>query len=315
MIIYKLPEMTPVPVLPEGCALALGNFDGVHRGHQRLFSCAREQKCPGGAAAWSFTALAKPDIPVPYITDTAAKLELFAAYGLDYAVLEDFAAVRDMSARDFAGKYLAEGLRAGCVVCGFNFRFGKGGAGDAALLSSILTEKNVRVCVTPPVTYKNHIVSSSLIRETVLDGDMETAAALLGHPFSICFPVVYGNQLGRTIGIPTINQDFPSGHIIPKRGIYACVCRVGSKSFNGVANVGVRPTVSGEGRINCETHIIDYSGILYGRSIRVDFYCRLRDEIKFAGVNELKAQIEKDVTATRNYFAGASAQSAYKERK
>ena len=106
------------------------------------------------------------------------------------------------------------------------------------------------------------------------DGDTEEAMYLLGHPFSIKFPVVKGKQLGRSIGIPTINQEFPEGHIIPKRGIYACTCNVGGDLFLGVANIGVRPTVSGEKaeHVNCETHIIHYNGLLYGKEIQVDFY-------------------------------------------
>ena len=305
MKIYKLPERRELSALPEGCAVALGNFDGVHRGHQKLFDAARDDvknKKAAASVAWTFTTLAKPVISAPYITDMQAKLELFAEYGLDYAVFEDFERVRDMTSRDFALNYLTKRLKAATVICGFNFRFGKGGTGDAAQLKDLLQSCGIDCTVMSPVTGKGHIISSSIIRELISEGDMDGAYDLSGHPFSICFPVVHGQQLGRRIGIPTINQDFPIGHIIPKRGIYACTVKVGEDLFLGVANIGTRPTVSCDGRVNCETHIIDYSGILYGKEIKVDFYRRIRDEKRFSSVEELRTQILRDAEDTKEYF-------------
>lgn len=313
MTVYQLyvdaktgaPGYARTDALPPGAAVALGNFDGVHRGHQRLFDRAREAGCTC-SAAWTFTSLAKPADAVPFLTDTGSKLRLFAACGLDYAVLEDFETIRTQSPAEFAQKYLPEQLRAGCVICGFNFRFGKGGVGDADALQSYLAAVGIPVIVENPVLWQNKIVSSSAVRSCVLDGDMEGAGTLLGHPFSICFPVVRGKQLGRTIGIPTINQSFPAGHIIPRSGIYACTCNVGGDIFLGVANIGVRPTVTGgHVPVNCETHIIDYSGLLYGKEIQVDFYHRLRDEIRFAEIAQLKEQVQRDIEATIAYFAAA----------
>lgn len=305
MKIYKLPERQEISALPEGCAVALGNFDGVHRGHQKLFDAARndvKNKKATASAAWTFTTLAKPVMAAPYITDMYAKLELFAEYGLDYAVFEDFERVRDMTGQDFAENYLIKLLKAASVICGFNFRFGRGGMGDAPQLKELLFACGVECTVLRPVTRRGHIISSSKIRELILDGDMDGAYDLSGHPFSICFPVVRGKQLGRRIGIPTINQDFPEGHIIPKRGIYACTVKVGEDLFLGVANIGVRPTVSCEERVNCETHIINYSGILYGKEIKVDFYKRIRDEKRFSSVEELRSQILRDTEDASEYF-------------
>lgn len=310
MIVYKLsanvktgaPAYTRVDVLPPGTAVALGNFDGVHRGHQQLFFKA---KSAGGAgsAAWTFTSLAKPASTVPFLTDTDTKLRLFAAYGLDYAVLEDFEAVRSQSPAEFAEDYLPGKIQAGSVVCGFNFRFGRGGVGDADALRAYLAPAGIPVMIEKPVLWKNRIVSSSAVRSCILDGDMDMAGELLGHPFSISFPVVRGKQLGRTIGIPTINQSFPVGHIIPKTGIYACSCNVGGDIFLGVANIGVRPTVTaGHAPINCETHIIDYNGLLYGKEIEVDFFHRLRDEVRFSDISQLKVQVQRDIQATIRYF-------------
>ena len=310
MIIYQLstdrdtgePIMTRCAALPAGAAVVLGNFDGVHLGHQRLFERARSLGM-SATVAWTFTALAKPADPSPHLTDTTERLRLFAGCGMDYAVLEEFSAVQNLSPAAFIEQYLRERLQAGAVVCGFNFRFGKGGVGDAELLRGLLGETGIPVWIEEPVFWQSRIVSSSAVRGCVLEGDMETAAALLGRPFSICFPVVQGKQLGRTIGIPTINQQFPPGHIIPRRGIYACTCTVGGDIFLGVANVGVRPTVTdGNAPVNCETHIINYNGLLYGKEIRVEFYHRLRDEVRFADTRALQKQVREDTRNTIRYF-------------
>lgn len=305
MEIYKLPECRRVDRLPSGCAVALGNFDGVHRGHQKLFDTAREAVRDGRAAAsaaWTFTTLAKPLAVTPYITDMEAKLRLFAAYGLDYAVFEDFERVRDKDCRSFVSDYLIGRLDAASAVCGFNFRFGYRGTGDAPLLRSLMEEGGRQCSILQPVFRRGHIISSSTVREKIIDGDMDAAYDMLGHPFSICFPVLHGKQLGRRIGIPTINQDFPQGHIIPKGGIYACTVSVGDELFLGVANIGTRPTVSNDKHVNCETHIINYSGMLYGKKIKVDFYRLLRDERRFDSVDMLCEQIKRDIESAKDYF-------------
>lgn len=305
MEIYKLPECRLIEQLPPRCAAALGNFDGVHRGHQKLFEAVRTAVKDGRAAAgaaWTFTYLAKPSAAVPYITDKESKLQLFAECGLDYAVFEDFEFVRDRDCRSFVRDYLIGRLKASVAVCGFNFRFGRGGTGDAQLLSSLMTEYGGECIIQQPVFRKGHIISSSTLRERIIEGDMDAVYDMTGHPFSICFPVVHGKQLGRRIGIPTINQDFPAGHIIPRSGIYACTVSVGDDLFLGVANIGTRPTVSDDGRVNCETHIIDYSGILYGKTIKVDFYRLIRSEKRFGSVEELQAQIKRDITASMRFF-------------
>jgi len=309
MTIYKLPEMTVTALPDRPLAVALGNFDGVHRGHQRLLSAVREVAAgiPGCASAvWTFTTLAK-DAVIPCLTTPMEKLRAIADAGVEYAVLEEFSAVRDLSPRVFAEEYLRNRLRCAAAVCGFNFRFGKGGVGDAESLTAYLAPLGIPVTVVQPVLSGCSLVSSTRIRSAVADGDMEEAAALLGRPFSICFPVLHGHQLGRTIGVPTINQNFPGGHIIPRRGIYACVCTVGDRRYAAVANVGTRPTVSDGDAVNCETHLLDYDGFLYGKSVRVTFFRRLRDEMKFPDVESLRLQIEKDAAEARAYFAARPA--------
>lgn len=305
MTIYRLPEMIPISLPDAPISLALGNFDGVHTGHRRLLCAAREaaEKIPGClAGAWTFTTLAKEVCDVPSLTTPVEKLRQFAAAGLDFAILEEFSHVRNLSPEEFVRTYLTDKLGCAAVVCGFNFRFGRGGAGDCRTLQTILAEENVPLTVVEPVLHGDAVVSSTRIRASVEAGDMEGAAALLGRPFSVCFPVQYGKQLGRKIGLPTINQDFPAGHIVPRHGIYACLCTVGTARYMGVANVGVRPSVDSDGHVNCETHIIDYDGLLYGESVRVEFLTRLRDEMRFDSIDVLREAIETDIRNARAYF-------------
>ncbi|MBR6676018.1 MAG: bifunctional riboflavin kinase/FAD synthetase [Clostridia bacterium] len=305
MIIYKLPDCTIVPSLPEGAVLALGNFDGVHRGHQCLFETAREMCGPDAGTAccvWTFDSLAKAEDGAACLTDMNAKLALFSEYGLDYAVFESFDEIRHLSCADFVSRILSEGHKAGGVVCGFNFRFGNGGEGDADLLCALCDEKGISHRVVPPVAVGDIVVSSTKIRELIQGGDMEGAYELLGHPYSISFPVVHGNEIGRKMGIPTINQSFAEGHCIPGQGIYACTVFVDGGIYLGVANVGVRPTVSNGTVVNCETHIINYSGDLYGREIKVEFYERLREEMKFDSIDALRRQIKIDISECLDYF-------------
>ncbi len=305
MTIYKLPEMTAVELPDRPLAVALGNFDGAHRGHKQLLLETRSI-ASGIAdclpAVWTFTSLAK-HTATPALTTTEEKLRQFAEAGIRYAVLEEFECVRALSPASFAGEYLSDRLRCAAVVCGFNFRFGKDGAGDADMLRSLLSKKGIPLSVVQPVLWEGEAISSTRIRSAVAAGDMEKAADLLGRPFALSMPVLHGNRIGHTIGLPTVNQDFPKGHIIPCHGIYACTCTVGEKRYMACANVGTRPTVSDSDRVNCETHILDFDGDLYGETVRVEFCRRLRGEEKFSSVSALKEAIEQDVRETRAYFA------------
>lgn len=287
-------------------SVALGNFDGVHVGHAALISRAVEYARARGikSAVWTFsddTASLPSKSGARCITSTDEKLALFRELGADYAFLVPFDEVRDYSPEKFVREILVEKCGAVCAVCGFNFRFGKGGAGDSAQLSRLMSPRD---CIVVPAVYVDSaLTSSTAVRALVEGGDVESAAKLLGREFSIEVPVIEGKHLGRTIGIPTINQNFRDGYVIPKNGVYACTLRINGKDYRGVANVGVRPTIKEDGhKINCETHIIGYTGELYGEIVRTSFAKRLRDEMKFSSVEELRAQIRRDIEATKKYF-------------
>lgn len=286
---------------------ALGNFDGVHLGHAELLSRAASK--PDGtthSAVWTFRVhpdVCRKDENARILTSCEQKFALFRSHGIDIAILEDFEDVSSLSPEEFAKDIIYNKCRVRASVCGFNFRFGKGAAGNAETLSKILSPLGVSVTIVPPKTLGDTVISSTAIRALIERGDVEDAKAMLGHPFSIFLPVTEGRKIGRTIGIPTINQVFPKFYAVPRHGVYACRVNVDGASHIAISNVGVRPTVTGgNATVNCETHIIDYTGWLYGKTVEVDFYKFIRPETKFDDLLLLKAQIEKDIEKTKEYF-------------
>lgn len=286
---------------------ALGNFDGVHLGHAELLSRAASK--PDGtthSAVWTFRV--HPDVcrkneNARILTSCEQKFSLFRSYGIDIAILEDFEAVSSLSPEEFAKDIIYDKCRVRRAVCGFNFRFGKGAKGDAETLSDLLSPLDVKVDIVPPKMLGDTVISSTAIRALIERGDVDGARVMLGHPFSIFLPVTEGRKIGRTIGIPTINQVFPEFYAIPRHGVYACRVSVDGVSHIAISNVGVRPTVTGgNATVNCETHIIGFSGWLYGKTVEVDFYKFIRPETKFDDLLLLKEQIEKDIEKTKEYF-------------
>ena len=289
-------------------AVALGNFDGFHIGHMILIDKIKEyaklsfEKCV--SCVWTFSEhscnILKSDYFLPYITEKEKKIEILNKKEIDYLIFQDFNFVRYFDPVEFIEKVIQNYLGAELVVCGYNYRFGRGGEGTAEQLCDILAKKNIKSIIIPPVICDGQVVSSSFVRTLIKIGDMQRVKKFLGRPFSINLPVVYGRQIGRKIGIPTINQLFPEGHIIPACGIYACVCEIEGNLYKAVTNIGLRPTVNGD-FLNSETHLIDFEGDLYGRNINVNFYIKFRDEIKFDNLDDLKEQIQKDISFAKNY--------------
>ena len=271
-------------------SIALGNFDGVHVGHARLLERAVRHAKEAGcvSAAWTFDG---NPFGVPYITSTKEKLELFEAAGIGCAIVCRFDAVREKSPAEFAD--MLASLGAVHCVCGFNYTFGAGGAGDADALRSLLGERGIGCEVADPVILPGDDlpVSSTRIREALAAGDVEAAARMLGRPYSFTYPVTHGNEIGRAIGFPTVNQKLPPDRAALKRGVYVCRCL----GHAAVTNVGTRPTVCDSDEVICETHIIGYEGDLYGVPVEVDFLKFIRDERKFASLDELKARLAADV--------------------
>ena len=299
------PEEMPPTVL------CLGNFDGVHRGHMALMRAALEQaarlrtEMPDvQAGAWCFAVPPRRYLcgkRQTQITSLCEKADLMASLGLRYLCLGDFRDLHNMSPEDFVRDVLQELCHCVSTVCGFNHRFGRGGEGTSAHLEAIFGDRALTV---PPVedSVKGGVISSSRIRALLLNGQMAEAVRLLGHPFLLRAPVMHGKALGRTIGLPTINQNFPAGHLIPAHGIYATRVSIAGQLYIGVTNVGRRPSVQDGEHINCETHILDFNGSLYGKVITVEFYQKLRYEKKFDGLQALMEAIRADALSARHYF-------------
>lgn len=291
-----------------GTCVALGNFDGVHLGHrailERCATCAKTDGLP--ALVWSFRRhpehFLKGDFTSGTITSLPLKESIMMEMGIDSLILEDFEAVRDLSPVDFCEQILLDRLRAKKVFCGFNFRFGKNGAGDAAFLKKYLEEKGTEVQVVSPVCADGSPISSTRIRNLLSQGKMEEVNALLGRPYSILFPVLRGKHLGTRIGFPTLNQAFPDDYALPLKGVYAVAMNEGGKRFPGVCNVGLRPTVDCDGVVLAETHLFDYSEDLYEKSVQIEFFSFLRGETRFASLEDLTDQIALDTENARKWW-------------
>lgn len=297
----------PCPI-PERTVLALGTFDGVHIGHKALLLEAKrvaEEKSKNGKYVTSgvFCFSCPPmDIlspnPPKHITTLDLKLSYMAELGVEVAFVADFSQMRDMSAADFIDFLISE-LSSVSVVCGFNFKFAKEGEGNASLLSKKFGEDSF---IIQPVMYGDEPCSSSRIRAALSGGDIKSASEMLGRPFSISGEVIHGKHLGREIGIPTINIAFSEKAVIPLFGIYVSSVCIDGKEYAAVSNIGRRPSVESTDIPNCETHILDYTGDLYGKKVVVRLYERLRDEEKFSSIEELRSAILSDEQAARQYF-------------
>ena len=293
--------------------MALGTFDGVHVAHARLLERAVGLCHDCGAelcGAWCFSespagVLGGFDVPMICTLDERIKIMLGA--GLDFVAVGSFADFCSMSAEDFVCDVLQNQLGCVATVCGFNHRFGHLGLGDHALLERFFGKE--KAISLDEVTLCGETVSSSAIRRHLSEGDIYMANAMLGRHFSLTAEVLSGKKLGRKLGFPTVNQQFPQNSVKPAHGIYATVCTTeDGRRYMGVSNVGNRPTItdgSDSHVFNCETYIIDFDGDLYGTNLTVEFCAYLREEKKFDSMDELAATIDNDRKNALEYFGGA----------
>lgn len=293
-----MPIMTLKEPLKYECAAALGNFDGVHRGHKAVIAAAAEFRADGlvpcvlsfhphtGAF---FDRASHPDL----ITDTLA-FNAFKAAGAREVYEISFEQVRNMEPEEFVREILVGKMKAKAVCCGFNYRFGKNGAGTSDTLVSLGKKYGFCVRVVQSVDYDGAPVSSTRIRAAVQRGEMREAQEMLGRPFSYDFTVVTGDRIGGAVlGFPTINQEFPESFVQPRFGVYAGRAQAEGRYYDAVINFGVRPTFSST-RPRSESHLINFSGDLYGKNVKVELLQFLRGEIRFDGIEGLIAQIAED---------------------
>lgn len=284
-----------------GTAVSLGFFDGLHLGHIEVI---KETLLHKELNSVVFTFGNKTLLPKfstrENIISYDLRMELLEKIGIDYVFVADFASIRDYSAEEFVDKILVEKLKAKFVTCGYDFHFAKGGTADAETLKSICADRGIEVKIIPAVKIGDRIVSSGFIRELIRSGDVATANKFLGYELTYVLEVKHGNAIGRTLGFPTINQFIPKGNVIPKFGVYKSWTQIKGFNYPSVTNIGTKPTIPEKEKRepNMETHIIGYHGDLYGLKARVVLRSFLREERKFDTLEDLKAQLELDKTAT-----------------
>ncbi len=313
-VFHRNEKKNPLPESLKGGVIAIGNFDGVHRGHQTVLNRALELSRDRGVPALVLTfephprSVFRPDQPVFRLTPAPLRASLLEAMGFHSVIEYPFdRAFSNRSAEEFVRSILAEWLGATEVVTGFDFHFGKGREGGPAFMMEAGKRHGFGVTLVDAFRDEGaEVVSSSRIRSLLREGNVAEAAGLLGYRFTVEAEVIKGQQLGRTLGFPTANMALaPEAGLKP--GIYAVRLRRPDGSLHdGVASFGYRPTVTDNGAALLETFVFDFSGSLYGEHCRVSFFGHLRDELKFSGLEPLVEQIRKDEEEARALLAGVA---------
>lgn len=256
-------------------AVAMGDFDGMHRAHRTVISGAPNA--------------------VIYCVNNKFSLLQKSIFERRYpnAVFADFDEIKNMQGEDFINNILIDKFGAGIILCGYNFRFGKNASWTALDMRKYLEDKDVWVRILEHLDFENEPISSTRIRKAVENGELKKANEMLGYNFTFEAEVISGDKRGRTIGFPTANQHLPKGLVVPKYGVYKSICEVDGKCYNAFTNIGIRPTWRVDETL-CETHIFNFDGSLYGKIVRVELVDYLREEKEFSSVDELKKQLEYD---------------------
>ena len=290
--------------------IALGFFDGVHLGHGGLLRAARRRADELGCAASVMTFDRHPSVvitgrPTPLITSRRDREYLMKSlYGMDEVLFIHFShAMMEMPWEEFIDDCLLRDLNVVHIICGADFRFGYRGEGTAKLLREACAARHIGCDIIDEICLDGVPVHSTLVRDLLRRGEMEEAARFLGHPHCLSGAVISGKRLGRTMGIPTANISVPPEVLVLPAGVYAARVAFDGKDYAAVTNVGTCPTVSDHAPLVVEPWILDFSGDLYGKEIRVFFYKKLRDEVKFPSLAALQAEIRRNADETRAYFA------------
>jgi riboflavin kinase / FMN adenylyltransferase len=290
-------------------ALTIGNFDGVHLGHQAMLARLRVAAVARGLRTCAMTfephprEFFAPDQAPTRLTSLREKLELLSQHGVEQMQVCRFDyGLAQTSAEEFIERIIVRGLGARWILVGDDFRFGKRRAGDVVMLKQYAAPLGYEVEAMASVAYAGERVSSTAVRNALAAGELEHASHLLGRTYSISGRVVHGDGLGRKLGFPTANVQMKHNRP-PLFGIYAVeLCGVGPVPLRGVASLGVRPTIKAGGRPVLEVHVFDWNEELYGRHVRVDFMRKLRDEEKYVDLDTLTRQIALDVEHAKEYF-------------
>ena len=288
--------------MPKGTAVALGYFDGIHTGHravlEKTLAIAKEKGLVPAVLIFDEHPRKVLSGSVPaMLTDENMKSRILSEMGftlMDFSFRESM----NMEPFDFAHKVLINRLNAKAVVCGYDYRYGKGGKGNSLTLERDLKNEGVEVISLSEIKQGEDIISASKIRELIAEGTIRRANEMLGRVFSSDRVVERGDALGRRLGFPTINQTFPEDFIVPRYGVYASVTTLDKKIYPSVTNIGIRPTVGGT-QVRSETCILGFSGDLYGKNAEVGLLEFLRGERKFASLEELSQAVKRDMEKAR----------------
>lgn len=279
--------------------VVLGNFDGLHKGHQKLIQLGKSIADQHGEELAVFTfrpqiqELRNPNFR--YLLTAEQKKQKFEELQVQRIKTVPFdEKIASLSPEEFVQQILVDQMHANHIVVGFNYTFGHKGMGTSDLLVTLCAQHKIAVTVMQPCYEKDEIVSSSSIRQYLEQGDIEKANQLLGYPFTLQGEVIHGNQIGRMISFPTANIPIPEQQMLPKNGVYAVIVWIEEKSYFGILNIGYRPTVANGAQISIEVHLLGFHDDIYGKKIRVEVYYFLRQETKFPNLDALKFQLELD---------------------
>ncbi len=287
-----------------------GFFDGVHRGHQKLLRTAVERaRCiEGTSAVLTFDphplAVIRPDRTPLMLGTMEEKLAHMSALGVEHVLKLPFdEELQALSPEKFVEEVIVKFLSPRLMIVGFNFTFGSNAAGRVDRLEQLLARHGIETEVLSPVEDNGTVISSTVIRDCLIRGDVERAAALLGRPYYLHGQVGSGHGRGRTLGFPTCNLEIPEKVVVPKQGVYAVSAQIaGGRTVRGVCNIGCRPTFGGA-ETSIEVHLIGHKGNYYGEALAVGFHRYLRDEERFSCAEMLRQQIGRDIENTRQYFS------------
>ena len=290
--------------IPNGpTAVAVGFFDGVHRGHLAVIDAMLKEANQSGLVGCVFSFAIDSDSPAAkkgagLLQTYRQKTRRIEQLGVDCLVMPDFTSFRDFTPSEFAVDLLCNRFGAKTVCCGYDYRFGKNAAAGPDELDALLTPHGVKVVKVEAVIDEGEPVSSTRIRQALKDGDAATAQRLLGRPFSIESVVEHGRRLGRQLGFPTANQPLGRHLVCPRHGVWATRVLLPEGTFRAVTNIGTKPTVGGD-RVLCESYILDFEGDLYGRLIDIELISFIRPEIKFDSLEHLRAAVSADAEQVR----------------
>lgn len=293
--------------IEEMTAVAIGKFDGIHKGHKRLL----DEIFKAGNLGLKTAVFTFDPSPAVFFKGNQAgelmtreeKRAAFEKMGVDYLVEYPFSKeTAAVSPEAYVREFLLKKMHAGFIAAGEDVSFGDKGAGNAALLQKIAGENEVQVRIIQKICHGGREISSTFVREALTEGDMELVNALLSEPYFICGRVAHGNRIGRTLGMPTVNLHPQEGKLLPPNGVYFSTVTYGQQTFYGVTNIGYKPTVEDTHRMGVETYIYDFDEDIYEKDITVHLFHFERPEQKFVGLAELKEAIAKNVADGKRYF-------------